>query len=183
MKQAESRTKKKRNQVYKKLGLTHGQVEQAADLTTQYLKLWTEKELKRLTIDQKLPVCLPNGNHGFLIGKYHMRSIRSNCWRVLDHNEEFVHDFARKLSAVFYCFATQANKIGLADKILNADIRVGKLESEQDFYTYTRQQSLKKKDYFRLDLANSRSVNAGMQLSEAIEELEKTINTAKYLQV
>jgi hypothetical protein len=183
MKQAESRTRKKSKQVYKRLGLTHGQVEQAADLTTQYLKLWTERELKRLTIDEKLPVCLPNGAHGFLIGKYHMRSVSPNCWRVLDHNEEHVHDFARKLSAVFYCLATQANKISLADRILNADTQVGRLESEQDFYMYTKQQSLKKKDYFRLDLANSRFQNTRMQLSVAIEELEKTINTAKYLQV
>lgn len=183
MKQAASRIKRKNKQAYKKLGLTHNEVEQAADLTTQYLKSWTNKEIKRLALQENVPVCLPVGDHGFLVGTHKIEKLGTSCWRVLDHNDILIHDFSRKLSAVFYCFTTQSKKINLADRILNADIKVGKLESDQRFYQNTRLQSTKKKDYFRLDLSTSRSLDTEIRLKYAIEELEKTINIAKYLQV
>lgn len=177
MKTAESSTKRKNK------NLADQRIDLAADITTQYLKYWTDKELKRLTQDEKLPVCLPLGNRGFLVGSYKVLSIGQHCWRVLDHNDELVYDFGRKLSAVFYCLTTQANKLNLARYIVIADTRVSRLEIDQDTYVNTRRINLKKKDYFRADLANMRYINNRYQLHYANEELEKTINTAKYLKV
>ena len=163
--------------------LADQRIDFAADVTTQYLKYWTTNELKRLTLNESLPVCLPLGNRGFLIGYYKVLSINQYCWRVLDHNDELVNDFGRKLSAVFYCLTTQANKLNLAREILTADSQVSRLETDQENYANTRRISLKKKDYFRADLANMRYINTRYQLHHANEELEKTINTAKYLKV
>jgi hypothetical protein len=177
MKTAESSTKRN------KKTLADQRIDFAADVTTQYLKYWTDKELKRLTIDENLPVCLPLGNRGFLIGSYKVLSVGQHCWRVLDRNDELVHDFGRKLSAVFYCLTTQANKLNLARDIMTTDARVSRLEIDQDNYANSRKLNLKKKDYFRADLANMRYINNRYQLHYANEELEKTINTAKYLKV
>jgi hypothetical protein len=184
MKQGASRTKKKHKpKAYEKLGFTPAQIEQAAEATTQFLKAWTDRELQDLVLNQKLPVCLPIGNHGLLVGRYKMMPQGKDCWRVLDNNGEKVHDFSRKLSAVFYCLTTQINKLNLAREILTADTTVGRLELDQDYYTHTLKTSLKKQDYFKADLAKLRYIQAEHELKFAIRELEKTINTAKYLKV
>jgi hypothetical protein len=52
MKQARSHTRKN-PKFYEKLGFTQQQVNQAAEITTQYLKAWTDRELRYLTIHQK----------------------------------------------------------------------------------------------------------------------------------
>ena len=184
MKQGVPHTKRKfKPKAYEKLGFSYGQVEQAAKVTTEYLKEWTDRELRHLVVDQKLPVCLPLGAHGFLIGRYQMRPEGKHTWRVLDNNQDFVHDFSRKLSAVFYCLTTQLNKLNLAREILIADNIVGKLEMDQDHYMHSIKSYTKKQDFFRVDLARMRFIQADLQLKFAVGELEKTINTAKYLKV
>ena len=184
MKQAASHIKRKHKpKAYERLGFSYGQVEQAARATTEYLKAWTDRELQDLVLNQKIPVCLPIGDHGFLIGRYRMSPIGKHTWRVLDNNQEFVHDFSRKLSAVFYCLTTQLNKLNLAREILTADTAVGKLELDQDYYMYSIKNYTKKQDFFRVDLAKLRYIQAEHQLRFANQELEKTINIAKYLKV
>jgi hypothetical protein len=112
-----------------------------------------------------------------------MYPVGKHTWRVLDNNQELVHDFSRKLSAVFYCLTTQLNKLNLARSILTADTAVGKLELDQDYYMYSIKNYAKKQDFFRVDLAKLRYIQAEHELRFANQELEKTINTAKYLKV
>jgi hypothetical protein len=177
------RKHKHKPKAYEKLGFSYNQVEQAARATTEYLKEWTDRELQHLVLEQKIPVCLPIGDRGFLIGRYQMQPVGKHTWRVLDNNQEFVHDFSRKLSAVFYCLTTQLNKLNLAREILTADTAVGKLEVDQDYYMYSIKNYAKKQDFFRVDLAKLRYIQAQHELVFANQELEKTINTAKYLKV
>lgn len=183
MTRAASHSKRKYKQAYKKLGLTQEQVEQAAQITTKYLKNWTTKEIKRLALQENVPVFLPIGNHGYFIGKFKLNVLEANCYEVLDHNDELINRFCRKLSAMFYCVARQANKSAIADKILEIDSIVGKLESDKKFYEASRLKNRKKKDYFKVDLLAARSLDTELRLQEATQELEKTINIAKYLQV
>lgn len=184
MKQAKSRTRKKfKHKPYEKLGFTRQQVNQAAEITTQYLKAWTDRELRYLAVSKNIPVCLPIGNHGFLVGRYKLEKIRDNCWRVLDNSDRVIHDFTSKISAASYAFAEHLNHLNLARSLLTADSAVSKLEIEQDHYQNTIKISVKKQDYFRADLAKLRYLNCNMQLQTARRELEKTINTAKYLKV
>lgn len=184
MNQGKPHTKRKHKpKAYERLGFTQDQIEQAARATTEYLKEWTDRELQDLVLNQKIPVCLPIGDRGFLIGRYRMYPIGKHTWRVLDNNQEFVHDFSRKLSAVFYCLTTQLNKLNLAREILTADTAVGKLELDQDYYMYSIKNYTKKQDFFRVDLAKLRYIQAEHDLGFANQELEKTINTAKYLKV
>jgi len=184
MKPGARHTKRKHKpKAYEKLGFTQDQIEQAARATTEYLKEWTDRELQDLVLNQKIPVCLPIGDHGFLIGRYRMYPVGKHTWRVLDNNQELVHDFSRKLSAVFYCLTTQLNKLNLARSILTADTAVGKLELDQDYYMYSIKNYAKKQDFFRVDLAKLRYIQAEHELRFANQELEKTINTAKYLKV
>ena len=184
MKPGARHTKRKHKpKAYEKLGFTQDQIEQAARATTEYLKEWTDRELQDLVLNQKIPVCLPIGDRGFLIGRYRMYPVGKHTWRVLDNNQEFVHDFSRKLSAVFYCLTTQLNKLNLARSILTADTAVGKLELDQDYYMYSIKNYAKKQDFFRVDLAKLRYIQAQHELVFANQELEKTINTAKYLKV
>lgn len=182
MKQAKSHTRKK-SKFYEKLGFTQQQVNQAAQVTTQYLKAWTDRELRYLAINKNLPVCLPIGNHGFLIGRFKLEKIQDNCWRVLDVNNHIVNDFTSKISAASYAFAEHLNYLVLAKNLLKADVAVSKLEIDQHHYQHTIKASLKKQDYFRADLAKLRYLDCSIQLQTARIELQKTINTAKYLKV
>jgi len=182
MKQAKSHTRKK-SKSYEKLGFTQQQVNHAAAITTQYLKEWTDRELRYLAINKNLPVCLPIGDHGFLIGRYRLEKIKENCWRVLDNNGLLVNDFTSKISAVFYSFAQHLNHLNLARMLLKSDCAVSKLEIDQDYYRHTLKLNLKKQNYFKADLAKLRYIDCDVQLQLAKKELEKTINTAKYLKV
>lgn len=184
MKKAASYTKRKyKPRAYEKLGITRGQVEQAAKATTEYLKNWTKKELNNLTIKQNVPVCLPLGDRGFLVGRFRIEEINQHCWRVLDINGDTVCDFGRKLSAVFYCLTTQLQHYNLAYDLLKIDHLVSKLEQDKEFYTRSVECNEKKQDYFRADVARIRCIDVEYQLKPALEELQKTINRAKYLKV
>jgi hypothetical protein len=182
MKQARSHTRKK-PKFYEKLGFTQQQVNQAAEITTQYLKAWTDRELRYLTIHQKVPVCLPIGDTGFLIGRYKLEKIKETCWRVVDANGMLVSDFTSKISAVCYALAGHLNHINLANMLLKADTAVSKLEMDQEYYQHTMRLNLKKQNYFKADLANFRYLDCKIKLQVAKTELQKTINTAKYLKV
>jgi hypothetical protein len=184
MKQAKSHTRKKfKHKPYEKLGFTKQQVNQAAEITTQYLKAWTDRELRYLAINKNIPVCLPIGDHGFLIGRYKLEKLHDNCWRVSDINNCVINDFTSKISAASYAFAEHLNHLNLARSLLKADSVVSKLEIDQYYYQNTIKISLKKQDYFRADLAKLRYLDCNLQLQSARRELEKTINTAKYLKV
>jgi hypothetical protein len=184
MKQGKSYTaKKSKLKSYEKLGFSRKQVDQAAELTTLYLKTWTEQEFKNLTHNQKLPVIWPLGSHGFLVGRKRIEKLNDFTWRVLDHNNDTEFDFSRRISAVFYCLTDQINKINLSREILRADWLVGKLELDVKTYANTMRKNIKRKDYFRADLAELRLINCQFQLDSAIQELKKTLNTAKYLKV
>ncbi len=182
MKQAKSHTRKK-PKFYEKLGFTQQQVNHAAAVTTQFLKEWTDRELRYLALNKKLPVCLPIGDHGFLIGKFRLEKIQDNCWRVKNNNDVAVSDFTSKISAVCYAFAEHLNHTTLARNLLKVDNLVSKLEMDQQYYQHTIRTNLKKQDYFRADLAKLRYLDCNFQLQTARRELEKTINTAKYLKV
>lgn len=183
MKRAGLHSKRKYKQAYKKLGVTKQVIDHAVKITTDYLKNWTTKEIKRLALQENVPVFLPIGNHGYFIGRFRLNLLEANCYEVLDHNNELIHQFCRKQSAIFYCIARQANKSQIADKLLKIDVNVGKLESDRKYYEIARIKSSKKKDYFKVDLLTARSFDTELKLNEAIQELEKTINIAKYLQV
>lgn len=182
MTQARSHTRKKPKS-YEKLGFTKQQVNTAAEVTTKYLKEWTDRELRNLALNKNLPVCLPVGNHGFIIGKFRLEKLRDNCWRVIDLNGETVNDFTSKVSAACYAFAEHLNHLKLSASLLKADILVSKLELDQDHYKHTLKTNLKKQNYFKADLAKLRYLDCNAQLELARKELEKTINTAKYLKV
>ena len=181
MKQAKLHTKRK-SKPYEKLGFTKNQVNQAADLTTKYLKAWTDRELHNLVYNQNLPVCLPLGDHGFLIGRYKLEKIKDQCWRI-SFNNNTINDFTSKISAACYAIAEQLNHLNLANNLLKADNLVSKLEMDQTYYQHTIRCNIKKGDYFRVDLAKLRYLDCNLQLQLARRELEKTINTAKYLKV
>ena len=184
MKQAKSRTRKKFKKLpYERLGFSRGQIEQAAQATTAYLKDWTTRELKNIVLKEKIPVCIPIGDHGFLVGRYRVENVNGDCWRVLDNNHDEVHNFCRKLSAIYYCVASELKLYQLAQQLLTSDNTVSKLELDNDYFNHTIKVSLKKQDYFRADVAKLRQIHTVYELKPALEELQKTINIAKYLKV
>jgi hypothetical protein len=67
--------------------------------------------------------------------------------------------------------------------LLKADTAVSKLEMDQEYYQHTIRLNLKKQNYFKADLANFRYLDCKIKLQVAKTELQKTINTAKYLKV
>jgi hypothetical protein len=174
---------KSKSKIYTKLGFTETQIDIAAEATTRYLKEWTNKELQHLVINKNIPVCVPIGTHGFLVGRFKVSQINNNCWQVTDLNGDNKKLFCRKLSAIYFALAEHLKSYNLSYRLYKADSVVNKLETDQDFYRNTMKVNSEKQNYFKADLAKIRYLNAKIMLKFAVDELEKTINIAKYLKV
>jgi hypothetical protein len=147
----------------------------------EYFENWSRKELADLLI--KHPgLCVSLGKNQYRVGHYKIVRL-NNMWRVLMHGDEVDGDFYDRASAVFYCMYMGGTNVSRAINIKGLDARVCKLIVDLERYEHTYNQSCKKKDWFRADLAKTRIKETKINLSYAQEELKKTLSAAKYNKV
>lgn len=142
-----------------------------------YVGVWTKKETQKLLATQ--PVIVPVKS-GYKVGKYSVKS-SVNGWEVHDSWGELVKTFTGKKSAVYWSVLTGMGRVLMSQKLYDQDTRLSKYTQDQLNYTHMRQRSLSKKDYFSVDLCNARLAKNESMLEDARIELEKTLNSAKYL--
>jgi hypothetical protein len=145
-----------------------------ATVSTQYIKEWTDKQLKSYL---NKPVVIPVGNYGFLVGPYRVKGQNSNCWRVEQQDGKVLHDFVSKSSAILYCINSMKNYSAAAE-LLELDRQLGKLDKDIEFYKYTIKNT---KNEFKVEIALNRYSDARMQRRSVYNILKKTLNSAKYL--
>ena len=145
-----------------------------AEFGTQYLKEWTNQELKKY-IDK--PVVIPIGNYRFFVGNYIITGKTKTCWVVQQYDGKHIHDFVTKINAIVYCIKSVQNKTDYRD-ILELDRRLGYLNNDIEFY----QNSLKNtKNTFTNIIVLNRYIDAKLQRHAILNSLKKTLNLAKYL--
>ena len=85
--------------------------------------------------------------------------------------------------SILYSILYQQAKYSSADKILQADQILSKLEADFYHYSYNMKQAIQRKNYEAIDILASRYYDTQLLLSEARIELEKTLRMNKYLKV
>lgn len=165
-----SRTKRKYSEVDVK------DVQNLAELASQYVRHWTKEQAQSIA-KQEL-VIIP-ATWGYQVGKYSVRE-RNQTWDVKNRFDELVKCFTSKRSAITWCILEQSQLFKTSDKLLAQDTRLSKLMQDSANYNYTRQAAIKKQDLFAVDVINARIAETAMLLDLAKNELEKTLNSAKY---
>ena len=141
----------------------------------QKLERWAERELQRninnLIIDDQ--------QGGYLVfGKYYIKS-KSNKFVVETWDRE-IHGFANKRTAMSWCVADQVNHLNLATQILNLDRKQQTLEA--DINTRRALGNRCRTEEFA-EIVNTKIQPKIDQHQMVVSELEKCINSAKYIQI
>lgn len=144
------------------------------NFSTQYLKNWTNRELKKYVNE---PVVIPIGNYGFFLGPFCIRGQSKNCWTVEQLDGKHIHDFVSKSNAMLYCIKSMRNKSDY-NNVLELDRQLGKLDNDIAFYKYTIDNT---KNDFKNTVALNRYIDASLQRRTVLNILKKTLISAKYL--
>lgn len=172
---AKSRTRKK---YAKKPSVVIPQ--EITSIATDYLKQWTSKELTR--IQSKEVLCVPSRT-GYKIGLYQLILNPNKSCDVLNHNQEFVHRFENKISAILYTIYTIKHKYWVADEILHWDQEINKNYTDTVALRRTIEEAKRRKDYFSVDIRLARLEIAETKLNRARDKILKIHKTGKYNKV
>jgi hypothetical protein len=172
----------KKFQNKKKKPVTAQQVNTVTDLVTGYVKHWAKEEAQRLLHTEKVPIIVPTKT-GYKVGKFTLTKQPADYWVVTDINGERPIDFAEKQSAVLYCISYQLNKFTTAHDILTKDQAFAKLNTDYMYYEHCIRQAVKRQDMFTVDMLRARSHDTKCKLDYARNELQKSLNQAKYIKI
>jgi len=150
--------------------------------TTDYIKQWTERELGKMQIQAAAPLCIPVKN-GYRVGLYHLTVNPNKTCDVLDPNQEFVHRFESKISAILYAIYMTKRQYWRSDEILYWDQEINKNYTDLASLRYTIDQAQKRKDYVTVDTRMPRLEIAETRLNLAREHILKIHKTAKYYKI
>ncbi len=156
--------------------------QQIANLATDYIKQWTERELGKLHGNGQAPVCIPVKN-GYRVGLYFLQINQNKTCDVYDHNREFVHRFESKISGILYTIYTIKYHYWKADQILQWDCEINKNYADMINLRHGIEQAIKRKDFIAVDIKRSRLEIAETKLKFARDKISKMHNTAKYNKV
>jgi hypothetical protein len=154
------------------------QVTQLTNRATDYIKQWTRRELGRIQEDQDTRICIPTKT-GYKIGLYNLQVHHNKTCELFDRNEELVHVFENKISAILYTIYTIKRKYWLADDILAHDTEINK--HYIDVLTLRRgiERARINKDYIALDSRQNRLEIAEHELALARAKIAQIHRTGK----
>lgn len=173
---AKSRTRKK-----SKNRTPPAVTKQITNIATDYITQWTRRELGKIQT-QASTICVPTKN-GYLVGLYRIQINPNKTCDVLDHNQEFVHRFENKVSAVLYAIHTIKKQYYQADQILYWDREINKCYTDSQSLRRAIEVAVKRKDFASVDIRQSRLEVAETRLNLAREHISKIHKTAKYNKV
>jgi hypothetical protein len=102
---------------------------------------------------------------------------------LTEYNKDFSRFFTSQSSAVAYALCNQTGRVRMADEILAKDAKLVELQIKLANYQYNLSFARKKKDYWRVDLFSILTENVIMQLEDAKNQLQKTLNLTKYFKI
>ena len=149
------------------------------DLALDRIKTWTRQEYRRLQSRSNVPLCVEINDKTWTIGYYVIRHQGSHAYSVELVNKK-VHIFYSRAAAIFYCALTSLQKFQLADRILLADQETARRYEDTEFYRGKLNDKTIKLDEFKKLLYNTRYYESKLRLANARQELEESLETAKY---
>ena len=174
---AASRTKRKLNAEQQVAAST---LEVAADIASQYIKEWAQQEARKLLKTQ--PLIVP-ASWGYQVGRFKVSRLRSGQWSVQNEYNELINNFTSRRSAILYSVLYQIGRFAASKEILQCDQTVGKLEADMAHYAHSIKRATERNDYVTVDVVSARYYDTQHKLSQARNDLEKSLNQAKYVKV
>ena len=152
------------------------------NLFTDYIKYWTDRELKRLSEVETIPLCIPTKD-GYRIGNYKLRVLDNKTCEVYSLNRDLIHIFDSKLSAILHTVYTIKKNYKLADELLLWDKEINK--NYTDVLSLRRSINLARKQehYDIVDIRTAKLEIAESRLRVARDKISKMYNHAKYIKV
>jgi hypothetical protein len=173
MKMAKSSTRKKSNN----LAIPKEGVE-LMNSFTDYVKAWTEREFKTLHEIRDTSICVPTSD-GYRIGLYRLRVHKNKTCSVYDRNENFVHTFETKVSAVIYTIYNIKHRFTLADELLSLDREINRNYTDTLVLKRGIEYARKHHDYVSMDIKQARLQEAELLLTKSKDKVSTMLATAK----
>ena len=141
----------------------------------QKLERWAEREIQR-----NMHKMIINDEHGgyVIFGLYHMQPAPTG-FSVRTWDKE-IHCFASKRTAISWCIADKINYLNLASQILNLDRKQQILEAD---INVRKNLGNKGRTEEFTEIVNTKIQPKIDQHRMVVAELEKCINSAKYIQI
>lgn len=141
----------------------------------QKIEQWAEREIER----NMHKMILDDQAGGYVVfGRYYIKS-KENKFAVETWDRE-IHKFATKRTAISWCIADKVNHLNLAIQILNLDRKQQILEADINTRKTLGAQS-RTEDF--AEIVNTKIQPKIEQHKMVVGELEKCINSAKYIQI
>lgn len=157
---------------------------QASNQVVNYIQSWTQKQTKEISVNTtQFPVCMPIGKNRWQVGKFTVERVSEFCWRVYNVTGDLVHEFTLKQAAVLYSALTHIKRTHTADQILSLDKILGQLEADAAIYNRMLRSAERKKDSDAIDLYNARYSKIQGRIDQARNDLQKSLNQAKYIKI
>jgi hypothetical protein len=124
---------------------------------------------------------MPVGDNGWKIGTYFLMEDGNHSYRVkLDGR--VIHYFYSRSAAVYYIVLSYLRQFRVADRILMLDMETGKYYDDVVIFKH-KINKIKQNDQFKLHLYMTRYHESRNKYNYYRQDLEKTVNSAKYLKL
>jgi len=182
IKMAQSRISKKHNSKIYAKAKKQAIAETATTVMSYLIDHWTQDELDRMCHGGDM-VFIDLGQNYYRVGRYNLRKLNAQCWRVTDMTHHWIHDFFNKQAAVFFCMFETKQHYAASYKILHADQRLGRMHESMLYYTMKLKKADQTGDSWRKDLYLARISGVKPQYEAEETNLQKTLTHAKYSKV
>jgi len=154
------------------------EIRAVSNAATDYIKQWTTRELGKLQSEQTSPLCLPLKN-GYKIGLYTLRVYPNKTCELFDYNNDLVHIFENKISAILYAIYTIKRKYWAADEIRAIDTVINKNYTDMLSLRRSIESAKKRQDYVSVDIKQIKLDIAETQLTQARNKMAQIHRYAK----
>ena len=155
------------------------------NLTITHIDSWANKQFSKLCESPKSLVCLPMGKNSWAIGTYRLKKLDQFKW-MLTKDKKLIHVFYSKSAAILYVTLSRSfdpMMVKLAHQLFNSDQSVANLYEKIQYYGLRIKKASKTTSDFKKHLWLVRLEETKLRFNAAIKELEKNINSAKYIKV
>lgn len=152
------------------------------EFDVEKIRRFTQDELTKLANDpSELPFCYQLGTD-VLVGRYRVHKINTECWRVIQ-NDQQLFDFFNRKDAIYYCIALHKEKTKLANDIRDCDSLLNRLEFDASLYRLRYKKAQTKGDSWGEEFYSTRYTETMDRISQVKKEIKKNLDLAKYIKV
>lgn len=160
--------------------------EELVNVASLYITKWKRQELELLLTNRdnnKLPVCIPINDQGYVVGIHVIKKIATNIWHLFNRNSTLLHIFDSKLTAVAYSLCIQRSHPQLAKRLLTCDGVINNCQQKLESYQCSIRSARLKRDFWRLDLFTILAEAIEFQLEDANTDLQEILRLTKHFRI